>query len=92
MLKFSQVREEMIMQKCHYCDDRATFVVRNHSGNATGACQTHLRRVIEILITHPDQVVTVAKRREPAHVDYPHHPGTLYDCPACEASGELDPQ
>jgi hypothetical protein len=18
------------------------------------------------------------------HVDYPHHPGTLYDCPACE--------
>lgn len=24
------------------------------------------------------------------HVDYPHHPGTLYDCPACEVSGELD--
>jgi hypothetical protein len=20
------------------------------------------------------------------HVDYPHHPGTLYDCPACEAT------
>jgi hypothetical protein len=20
-----------------------------------------------------------------AHVDYPHHPGMLYDCPACEA-------
>ena len=19
------------------------------------------------------------------HVDYPHFPGTLYDCPACEA-------
>lgn len=19
-----------------------------------------------------------------AHVDYPHHPGTLYDCPSCE--------
>lgn len=27
-----------------------------------------------------------------AHVDYPHTPGTLYDCPACEASGELDAQ
>lgn len=26
------------------------------------------------------------------HADYPHHPGTLYDCPACEASGELDAQ
>lgn len=24
------------------------------------------------------------------HADYPHEPGTLYDCPACEASGELD--
>lgn len=24
------------------------------------------------------------------HVDYPHQPGTLYDCSACEASGELD--
>ncbi|MFF5973718.1 hypothetical protein ACFY7C_19535 [Streptomyces sp. NPDC012769] len=22
---------------------------------------------------------------EPEHVDYPHWPGTLYDCPACEA-------
>lgn len=20
----------------------------------------------------------------PKHVDYPHHAGTLYDCPACE--------
>ena len=19
------------------------------------------------------------------HADYPHHPGTLYDCPACES-------
>jgi len=27
---------------------------------------------------------------EPQHVDYPHWPGTLYDCPACEASGELE--
>lgn len=27
----------------------------------------------------------------PQHVDYPHVSGTLYDCPACEASGELDP-
>lgn len=26
----------------------------------------------------------------PEHADYPHLPGTLYDCPACEASGELD--
>lgn len=25
-----------------------------------------------------------------AHVDYPHHPGTLHDCPACEASGLLE--
>lgn len=24
------------------------------------------------------------------HAGYPHEPGTLYDCPACEASGELD--
>lgn len=24
------------------------------------------------------------------HVDYPHEPGTLYDCPACEEPGELD--
>lgn len=22
---------------------------------------------------------------EPAHADYPHEPGTLYDCPACES-------
>ena len=22
---------------------------------------------------------------EPQHVDYPHEPGYLYDCPACEA-------
>lgn len=21
-----------------------------------------------------------------AHADYPHHPGTLYDCPACEST------
>lgn len=21
---------------------------------------------------------------ETEHIDYPHHPGTLYDCPACE--------
>lgn len=25
-----------------------------------------------------------------AHVDYPHHPGTLYDCPGCEAIMEKD--
>ena len=25
-----------------------------------------------------------------AHVDYPHHPGTLYDCPGCEAIMESD--
>lgn len=22
---------------------------------------------------------------EPLHADYPHNPGTLYDCPACES-------
>lgn len=27
-----------------------------------------------------------------AHVDYPHEPGMLYDCPACEAMGTLDPE
>lgn len=25
-----------------------------------------------------------------AHADYPHHPGTLYDCPGCEAIMEKD--
>lgn len=25
-----------------------------------------------------------------AHVDYPHHPGTLYDCPGCEAIMDKD--
>jgi len=25
------------------------------------------------------------------HVDYPHHPGHLYDCPACEASCHCTP-
>lgn len=25
-----------------------------------------------------------------AHVDYPHWPGTLYDCPACEAIMETE--
>ena len=25
---------------------------------------------------------------EQEHVDYPHEPGTLYDCPACEAIWE----
>lgn len=29
---------------------------------------------------------------ETDHVNYPHNPGTLYDCPACEASGALDPR
>lgn len=23
--------------------------------------------------------------KQPEHVAYPHHPGRLYDCPACEA-------
>jgi hypothetical protein len=27
----------------------------------------------------------VAFGPEVPHVDYPHHPGTLYDCPPCEA-------
>jgi hypothetical protein len=27
---------------------------------------------------------------EPEHVDYPHHPGTLYDCPACGLDDESD--
>ncbi len=26
------------------------------------------------------------KAHSPAHADYPHQPGTLYDCPACESS------
>jgi hypothetical protein len=25
------------------------------------------------------------------HVDYPHEPGRLYDCPACEARCHCDP-
>lgn len=25
------------------------------------------------------------------HADYPHQPGTLYDCRVCEAMGTLDP-
>lgn len=25
-----------------------------------------------------------------AHLDYPHHPGTLYDCPGCEAIMETE--
>lgn len=25
-----------------------------------------------------------------AHVDYPHWPGTLHGCPACEAMGTLE--
>ena len=28
---------------------------------------------------------------EPAHVDYPHEPGRLYDCPACEARCHCTP-
>jgi hypothetical protein len=27
---------------------------------------------------------------EPTHVDYPHEPGRLYDCPACEAQCHCD--
>lgn len=27
----------------------------------------------------------VRKVNDPQHVDYPHHPGYLVDCPACEA-------
>lgn len=26
----------------------------------------------------------------PEHADYPHWPGTLYDCPACEAEMSED--
>lgn len=25
------------------------------------------------------------------HADYPHEPGTLYDCPACETVCHCDP-
>lgn len=32
--------------------------------------------------------VTVAG--EPVHVNYPHEPGRLYDCPACEAQCHCD--
>lgn len=32
--------------------------------------------------------VTVAD--EPEHVNYPHEPGRLYDCPACEAQCHCD--
>ena len=28
---------------------------------------------------------------EPAHADYPHEPGRLYDCPACEARCHCTP-
>lgn len=32
-----------------------------------------------------------ATPRGPEHVDYPHNPGCLHDCPACEASCHCDP-
>lgn len=39
-------------------------------------------------LTGPWMVGTDTVWHDPAyHVDYPHHPGTLYDCPACEAMG-----
>ena len=30
-------------------------------------------------------------QQQPAHVDYPHEPGRLYDCPACEARCHCTP-
>lgn len=49
--------------------------IRTAEGELTGPWSTHLDTVW----------------KDPAnHVNYPHHPGTLHDCPACEASGELD--
>jgi len=29
--------------------------------------------------------------QQPGHVDYPHQPGRLYDCPACEAACHCTP-
>jgi len=40
---------------------------------------------------HPATAEDTASQREPAHADYPHHPGTLYDCPACEAECFCNP-
>jgi hypothetical protein len=34
---------------------------------------------------HP-QPANVAPQYQAGHVDYPHHPGTLYDCPVCETN------
>lgn len=34
------------------------------------------------MTTEPEPVDTESYGH---HVDYPHWPGTLYDCPACEA-------
>lgn len=33
----------------------------------------------------------MAKTAELIHVNYPHHPGALYDCPACEARCHCGP-
>ncbi|GAA1122426.1 hypothetical protein HDA36_000020 [Nocardiopsis composta] len=28
---------------------------------------------------------------DPVHADYPHHPGALYDCAACESECHCEP-
>jgi hypothetical protein len=39
-----------------------------------------------------DMLATYAIRRaRPSHVNYPHEPGYLYDCPACESSCHCTP-
>lgn len=33
---------------------------------------------------HGERHAVTIEKSEPQHADYPHEPGTLYDCPACE--------
>lgn len=32
-----------------------------------------------------ESLIMLSEYLNPAHADYPHEPGALYDCPACEA-------
>lgn len=49
------------------------------------------RPVLVARTEFPFRNITVTAFAIIRHADYPHHPGTLYDCPACEAACHCTP-
>lgn len=59
-----------------------------------GAARSHVGRYVRLVETIADRLgggVTYVYRPAPRHSDYPHEPGRLYDCEACEAQCHCTP-